>query len=232
MPSGPPNNFTGTDTSQTIQGSLAVLDDGSGSFGQVTVQGVNAMNGDPTPMDLGMTAWTFDATGVTGTKLTTGGTVYLSAFWIRANTPVSKLAGKLQHTVTTAGATLTAAQNFVGVYTAQALLDGTATGARIGVSADQSGVWTTAGTYQPALTWYSNGAILIPGQYWAAVITNGTTQPTFRVSGGDIPAINGNLATAFLRAAVNGTGATSLAASVTPSSNSAANAAYFYAALF
>lgn len=233
MPSPSPFNFTGQDTTQTITGTFAVSDDGSGNFGTVTAQGVNLANGDPTPADLAGLSWTFDAAGVAGTKQVTAGTVYLSGLYVRANTPVSKLQSKIQHTVTTPATTGTANENFIGLYNGQALLDGTAAGTRIAVSGDMTTTWNSAGTFSPAVTWYSSAAVLVPGFYWVAVVANApSVQATFRVSGGDVPAINGNLTAANLRCAVNGTGATSLPATITPASNSATNSAYFYAMLF
>jgi hypothetical protein len=229
MPSPAPANFDGRDVAQVIEGTLSVLDtSGTGAYGTVTAQGVNLANGDPTPADIGDVAWTFDPSGMTGTKLLTAGTVYLMGFWLRSAVLVSALGQILRYTVTTGATGATAGQNFVGVYNGVALANRVA-GTRIAVSADQSANFGSTGTFSPALTYLAVTDLLLPGLYWAAVVANAaTTLPTLRASGGDIAAINGNGSGATLRCAVNGTGQTSLPASITPSANSAVNASPLY----
>lgn len=68
----------------------------------------------------------------------------------------------------TAGATLTAGQCLAGLYTAA--------GARVGVTADMTTTWTTAGNKAMALTAPYEAA---PGKYYVAFLFNGTTSPTF-----------------------------------------------------
>lgn len=230
MPSTAPYNFDGRDVTQVIEGTLSVIDSsGTGAYGSVNAQGVNLANGDPTPTDIGDVAWTFDPAGMSGTKLLTAGTVYLTSFWLRAAVLVSALGQILRYTVTTGGSGCTAGQCFVGVYNVVALANRVA-GTRIAVSADQSTNMNSASTYAPALTFLATTDLLLPGMYYAAVVANAaTTLPTLRVSGGDISAINGNLATAALRVCVNGTGQTSLPASLTLSSNTTAGASPLYA---
>lgn len=118
--------------------------------------------------------------------------------------------------VTTAGATLTAAQNLCGVYNAA--------GAQLAVTGDQSAVWTSTGAKQMALT---STIAITPPYLYVEVMSNGTTPATF-ARFGQPPSANLNLAGALLRCATNGTGATALDASITPSSLSTLNTPFSF----
>lgn len=118
--------------------------------------------------------------------------------------------------VYTAGATLTTNECFCGLFDNN--------GNEIGISANQSTIWTSAGL---------KTAALVSGPFtgtWpfvdVAIVSNGTTNPAFaRAAGGGVGASMAilNSTGANMPFAVNGTGATVLPSSFTYSSNSSAN---------
>jgi hypothetical protein len=120
--------------------------------------------------------------------------------------------------VNSAGSGLTSSQNFAGVYDN--------TGTRIGVTADQSTPWASAGLKQMALT----GGPFTGTWPWVTVafVSNGTTPPSF-AAGGFIALANAHATGAGLIFATNGSGATAMPASLTYSSNSVTNAHTYWA---
>jgi hypothetical protein len=130
------------------------------------------------------------------------------------------------------GASITVTNVLLGVYTAGSsltlnecwcgLYDNN--GNEIGISANQSSNWTTAGLKSMAL---AGGPFTGTWPFVdVAVLSNGSTNPIFaRASGGGVGVAMANLnATgAGLMCSVNGTGATVLPGSFTYSSNSTAN---------
>src|SRR5690349_3000837 len=116
--------------------------------------------------DSGLLGWSLDPATAIGSLQTSAGVLHLIEVRLRAGT-----VDTLYVRIGTAGATLTASQNFL------ALLD--STGARIGLTADQSTAWTTTGTKSAALT---TPAAVTGGVYYVAILSNGTTQPTFIAS--------------------------------------------------
>ncbi len=119
-----------------------------------------------------------------------------------------------------AGISLTSGQNFAGLYDS--------TGARVGVTADQSSAWTSNGLKSMALT--SPVTIRGGSEYYVALLCNGATPPSFMRSGTNLTAPNANQSNALQRFSVNGTG-TSLPTNVTLSSNTSTGAATFWVAL-
>lgn len=120
--------------------------------------------------DFNLQAWTFPiaATAATGTILTTAGSVYGSALYVRRATTVSTLFAN----ITVAGGTLTASNCWAMLYNSAGTL--------LGQSADQSTLWATAGLQAMTLTPASAGSLAIPaGLYWGSVVATGTTLPTF-----------------------------------------------------
>jgi|ERR1700754_98320 len=116
------------------------------------------------PQDHGLMYWQFDpATNMVGSTITSG-TVSMSKLWIRRAMTVTNLAVS----VATVGVTLTAGQNFLGLYDA--------TGTRLGVTADQTASWGTTGYKQAALT---VPVAVAAGPYWVAVLSNAATTPAF-----------------------------------------------------
>ncbi len=154
------------------------------------------------PADQGLITWTHDpATLRSASNSSTSGTVYLMKVKIvdRATVVTNVIVG-----LETAGATLTAGQNFVGLYNSS--------GTRLAVSADQSANWTTAGVKTIPLTAPQTLAV---GSYYVAILAVGTTPPTFAMGAGGSTNINVGLTTGTARFLTGPTGQTSLPASIT-----------------
>jgi hypothetical protein len=154
------------------------------------------------PSDLSYQAWTFDPLlGANGADLLTSGTVYVN----RVQVPVGITATNLVVFVNVAGVTLTSGQSIIGLYNSA--------GTQIGISADQSGVWTSTGTKSAALV--GGPFILTPGFYWIAFLNVNTgTSPSFnRFGNRTLSATTGNIganATSNMRFGTNVTGQTAL----------------------
>lgn len=158
------------------------------------------------PADHGLLAWFCDPSGVGASQLLTAGSVYLMKIPVRAALTASTL---WFHNIT-AGAGASSG-SFAGLYSsAGTLLTG---------SADIGGLLTSTGVKSVALT---TPQALTAGTFvWAALVVNlATTQPTLRAGyGATVAFSNLNLTAAQFRAAINGTGQTSLPGSITPGSN-------------
>lgn len=185
-------------------------------FWNITSDGTLSGAGNPSnysATDTGYAAWTYDPTicNAGTSPLPTGGTVYLSQVLVRAPKTISNLVLN----VNAAGVTLTASQNFAGIYNSA--------GTQLGVTADQSAVWNTTGCKNMPLA--GGATTLTPGFYWIAFVSNGTTIPSFARASGVINAqiVNGQLGSGQYRFATNGAGATTLPASFTPSANVSSN---------
>jgi len=141
----------------------------------------------------------------------TSGTIYVQRLALPGPITVTNILTG----VATAGVTLTAAQNFAGLYDAS--------GNQIGVTADQSGTWTSTGVKTMALT---GGPFAVNQPFvFAAYLANGTTPPLFaRGAGAGIgsPIVNLGASGATMATASNGTLATALPGSLVYASNSAA----------
>ena len=152
------------------------------------------MCGTFTPSDCGYVAWTYDPVLATsaGAALTTG-TVYL----VRVNIKTTAVVTNIVCDVTVLGATLTASQNWLALYSS--------TGTLIGQSTDQSGVWTSTGIKTAALT--GGPFTLAPGFYWVMFLSNGTTPPgMLRAANFSSVSANAGFTTGTARVAQNGTG--------------------------
>jgi hypothetical protein len=166
------------------------------------------LQGGAGPSVQGFTAWSYDTETATasGAAANVSGTVYLHKIFLPANALITNIHIGVQ----TLGATLTAGQNLLGIYDS--------TGTRKGQTADQSAVWTSTGFKTAALT--ASYTTTAAGFHYIAVLAVGTTPPAFNQVGTAPSALfNGNTSGATLRHATNGTGQTSLAASLTLSSN-------------
>jgi hypothetical protein len=155
------------------------------------------------PDDHGFLSWTQDpATCGAGDNATTAGVLYLLKLKVVNR---ATLVTNLHVVVTTAGATLTAAQNLLGLYNSSGTL--------LAQTADQSTAWTTTGYKTAPLTVPQTLAV---GNYYVGILTNGTTPPRF-MRGADISAsgLNAGLTTATSRYLTSGTTQTALPASVT-----------------
>lgn len=170
----------------------------------------------PTPEDFGLSAWTFPIPSchTTGKILTTGGSVFGSAIYVRRTITVANLVAN----VTVAGGTLTASDCWGLLYNSSGTL--------LAQSADQSTPWATAGMQTMALTVVSGQSLTLqPGMYWGAVVGTGTTLPTFAVAGNAAAAVsiaadsafyNYGVSAAFSRCGVLATSITTTPANITP----------------
>ena len=164
--------------------------------------------GQTLPVNQGVAAWSYDPSAATNASLLTNGTVYLTKVHISEDVTATKL----YWWISTAGATPTAGQNEVGIYSsAGTKLQSTNVDADI----SSTGLKTTTITSQ---------ALTAGSFYWIAMVFNASTAPTVaRATGntGTATAANLGLTAATFRYATNGTGATALASSITPASNTA-----------
>lgn len=170
----------------------------------------------PQPADHGLIAWVDTPTsGTSGTTTVTGGTLYLSAVFLRQAATVSKL----WCAINSAGVTPTANENWLGLYSSAGALLGS-------VVADS--IVTANGPHGLSITPVAATA----GFYWVGQLWNAGTSPgVARSQAATFSNNNVNLATAALRFAVNGTGLTTLPGSITPASNSTTGAAALWAAV-
>jgi len=145
-----------------------------------------------------------------------GAAVSGTKYVIRVPVNITETVGNIWIIVTTAGATLTAAQNLCGLYNSA--------GQQLQVTGDQSAVWTSTGAKQMAL---AASTVVTPPYVYVEVMSNGTTPAAF-ARFGQPPSANLNLAGALLRCATNGTGATALDASITPASLSTSNTPFSF----
>lgn len=156
----------------------------------------------PDPDDQGFLAWSSDpATNVNQVTLSEG-VLYGTRLEIRRRMAVTNCV----LFCSTQGETLTADQNFVGLYDSA--------GTRIGVSADQAVAWATTGVKTAALA--SGPFVIDPGFVWVVVVSNGTTPPRFSVGSTFSVGVNAGLAAAETRFASQATGQTVLPATLTP----------------
>jgi hypothetical protein len=162
----------------------------------------------------GLVGWTFDPTMVNTGQTGTAQTIYLSGIFVARSASLTKL----YWGINTAGATITASQNFVGLYNSS----GTRL-ASVGVDARV----TTTGLFTETIS-----ASVSPGMYWVAFVFNATTMPAVYRGPGQLNAtlVNAGITTAAsYRYATAGTGQTSLPSSITTTSNVASQNTYWAA---
>lgn len=154
--------------------------------------------------DQGFASWAFDPLNCTTSSQPSSGNIYL----MRLQVPAAFNVTRFYWGVATAGASITAGQNFVGIYDTTGTLLVSA-----GVDAD---VTASAG---PKTTTLSSTA-LSAGWVWGAFLFVASTTPSIlRIPAQSNNAYNANLTAATYRFANAGSGKTSLT-SFTPSSNS------------
>ncbi|MEU6543902.1 hypothetical protein [Streptomyces sp. NPDC046859] len=159
----------------------------------------------PLPGDHGFHAWQYDPSFASTGQLLTNGTIYLSAVYLRQTVTVAKC----WFLMSTAAATPTAGQNWIGLVNASGTVLSTA-------SLDS--VITTGSTARSATL--TTPQAVAAGTYWVAIVCNASTAPTLmRTNGMTTGTNNANLTGASLRYATNLTGQTTLPASLTMSSN-------------
>lgn len=205
---------TGGVVAYAQSGVLKWMAPGGAVYDLSTLQALNLDNTN-SPNDQGFIAWTADAATTNTAANPASGGVRLGRIILRRSATISYI----WLCIVTAGASLTANESFVGLYSSS--------GTQLGVSADQSSVWTTAGIYKTALTSpYSASA----GTYYVAILSNGTTIPAFTATtGGAQSAANANLTVSTGRALSGPGSQASLPASITMSSNSLNSTAYWFA---
>lgn len=159
----------------------------------------------PQPSDHGLIAWSGpDPAVASSTSALVSGTLYLTALFFRSAASVTKL----WWIHTAAAVSATAGQNWTGLYGSNGTLL---------TSVGIDGVVTSNSVRSATL---SSAQAVTAGTYWMALLVNASTPPTVARYGGASAAGNSmNLAAAGLRFCVNGTGLTSLPASITTASN-------------
>jgi hypothetical protein len=158
------------------------------------------------PMDHGAVVFTFDPAANSGSSTIATGTPFMSKVWLREPATITSLGVS----ITTAGGTLTAGQNFVGIYN-QA-------GSRVAVSADCTAQFALTGFQAIPLT---APALLAAGPYYLTLLANAVTSPSFAlgaVAGSGPTTINYNLTAATGRYATGPAAQTSLPLSITMAS--------------
>lgn len=162
------------------------------------------------PSDQNLIAWSYEPSVATSSGTITPGVIQLVAVILRKAATITNVIVE----IAAVGSALTTAENFLALYDSS--------GTRQGVTADQTSAWASTGVMvTPLATPYSAAA----GVYYVAVLSNGSTSPTFARSTGITGAggfINVGLTASTARFAVNGTAQTSMPSSLTLSSNSLA----------
>jgi hypothetical protein len=168
------------------------------------------------PSDAGFLAWTSDpqVNGTTGTLAT--GVINLLRVNVRAGISCTNVLAW----ITAGGSSLTAGQNFAGLYNSAGTL--------VGTSADQTTPWAGTGLMTMPLT--GGPFNLAAGFYWVALLSNASVTPaTFaRSTQAAAGTPNAGLAVSAARFAANGSG-TTLPASITPASNTLTSLPYWAA---
>lgn len=157
------------------------------------------------PNDHGLLAWSFDpaCSSANGTQISVG-YIYLIEVVLRQAATITKS----NLVIGVAGATLTANQNFFGLYDSA--------GNRVALSADMSTTWNSAGNKTVN---FASSYAAAAGRYYLALLFNGTTSPYFACGstfGATFTPGNANLSAGsyrFARSAANGN--TSLPSTIT-----------------
>ncbi|MCH5677926.1 hypothetical protein [Streptomyces gilvus] len=164
--------------------------------------------GEDTPANHGLVAWAYDPTHNVNSTVLSSGVIYLTAVYVAASANVTKLYAHFN----AAASSITAGQNFMGLYGS----DGT----RL-ATVNVDSLITSTGLITATV---SSTAVTAGGMYWVAQVYNATTPPSVARGAGTTgvgTVTNIGLTAATLRYATNGTSQTSLPASITPSSNAA-----------
>lgn len=121
-----------------------------------------------TPQDHNLLSWNIPLGTLSGSSGPTSGTVVTVKVFLRQPATVTNVC----IAIGAAGVTLTAGQNFAGLYDAA--------GIRLGITADQSAVWNSAGFKQMALT---APVAVAAGAYYVGIVSNAATPPTLARGG-------------------------------------------------
>ena len=150
---------------------------------------------DFTPADHGLVGWTYDPVSISTTSIVPSAGV-LNV--VKIKVPQPALISGIRMILGVVGATLTAGQNFAMVFDPS--------NSQVGVTADQSSAWAsgTGDKDMPLVT-----PVPVTGPFvYVGFYANGSTLPTWRLSGGTIAGGNTNLATAASRFGTANTGLT------------------------
>jgi hypothetical protein len=172
----------------------------------------------PRPPDQNLIAWTYDPPAATASSAPTSGTVQL----LRVILPQAQTVTNVLVEVAVAGATLTSAENFAGLYSAAGVL--------LSATADQSSNWLNTGLQTMPLTTVQTG--LAAGIYYIGLVSNGVTTPAFARGGGlagESTMINAGLTAATARFATGPATQSTLPGTITMSSNGFAPVPYWAA---
>ncbi|MFE6903778.1 hypothetical protein ACFVFJ_44355 [Streptomyces sp. NPDC057717] len=171
------------------------------------------------PSDHGLISWTFDPANTIDVSTLASGTVYMAAVRVRERTTLSNISIYLS----SAGVTLTAGQNFAGIYNSS--------GTRLAVTADQASAWASSGAKTMAL---AAPVAVYPGTYYIALVCNATTPIVVSRGSGNAGQVNIGLTAGTARYTSGGTGwvtQTSLPASGTLANRGIASIISFWAAV-
>lgn len=154
-----------------------------------------------TPLDHELLSWNIPLGTLSGSSGPTSGTVVTVKVFLRQPATVTNVC----IAIGAAGVTLTAGQNFAGLYDSSGIL--------LGTTADQSAVWNSAGFKQMALT---APVVAAAGAYYVGIVSNAATPPTL-ARGGIITSsvANANLTASDAAWATGPAGQTTLPASIT-----------------
>lgn len=157
-----------------------------------------------TPLDHGLAAWNYDpALAQVGASALTSGTIQFVAVYLPQVVPITGIALR----VSTIGATLTANQNLLGLYSYQG-----STFTLISATADQSAVWTSLGNKFANLSTVATGLNgVAPGIMYVGILAVGTTPPIFQ---GIVPTALVNVGQLTPRAGAGAAAQTALPATV------------------
>lgn len=165
--------------------------------------------------DHGLETWTHDPYGPQNTQIATNGTAY----FVRLNIRRAVTVDTIHWVVITGGATPTAGQNQVALYSSA--------GTQLAVTNVDASI-SGSGSKATAIT----AQALTAGSFvWVAFLFNAGTAPTLLRGSTFSTSPSVNLTAATGRSVVNGTGLTALPASITTASNSFTNNVTFWAAL-
>lgn len=165
--------------------------------------------------DRGLIAWSWDPHLQPGNGNPATGVLNLTRIQVRAPVTITNVVAS----VAVAGVTLTAGQNFAALYDSA--------GNRVGVTADQTAAWGSAGNKTMALT---VPYLAATGFYWVALLSNGTTAPQFVRTPTSLSGLNNlgaTVATAF--SGTFGAAQTTAPATITPGTIAFNSVTYFTA---
>jgi Pectate lyase superfamily protein len=191
----------------------------TGNPGSQTIVGLSnlPLPNVPTPADQNLIAWSFDQATANATAAPSLGVVRLCRVEIRQATTITNV---LMSIPATSGSGLTTSENFAGLYSSSGTL--------LSATADQTTNWGSTGLKTMALT---SAQAVAPGVYYVGFVANaGTSAPSFLVGSTQAASVlNAGLTAATARYATNGTGVTTLPASITMSGVTTSGTSYWVA---